>query len=187
MKLSPLDIQHMEFGRTVNGYGRQQVRDFLLRIADEHDLMVREIQALRDEMRSQDEKLEDFLASEADLKRAVIAAERIGNEMKENARKEAQLIVKEAEQLKDGDSARSRAPAQEWPGRTVAARTRPDGLSRAVPRHAPRLLSVVSTICPRFVPPTRPRAAPNRRNLRNRQGPSATHRARAIPGCRGAT
>ncbi len=101
MKLSPLDIQHMEFGRTVNGYSRQQVRDFLLRIADEHDLMVREIQALRDEMRSQDEKLEDFLASEADLKRAVIAAERIGNQMKENARKEAQLIVKEAEQLKE--------------------------------------------------------------------------------------
>ena len=52
MKLSPLDIRHMEFGRTVNGYSRQQVRDSLLRIADEDDLMVREIQALHDEMRS---------------------------------------------------------------------------------------------------------------------------------------
>ena len=34
MKLSPLDIQHMEFSRTVNGYNRRQVREFLERVAD---------------------------------------------------------------------------------------------------------------------------------------------------------
>lgn len=101
MKLSPLDIQHMEFSRTVNGYNRRQVREFLERVADEQEDMMRELQSVRLELQRQVERMEELQAAEADLKRAVIAAERIGNQIKENARKEAELVVKEAEHLKE--------------------------------------------------------------------------------------
>lgn len=101
MKLSPLDIQHMEFSRTVNGYNRRQVRDFLERVADEQEDLIREVQALRADLQRRLERMEELQSAEADLKRAVIAAERIGNQIKENARKEAELVVKEAEQLKE--------------------------------------------------------------------------------------
>ena len=96
MKLSPLDIQHMEFARSVQGYNRRQVKDFLERVADEQEDLIREIQGVRDELQRQVERMEELQAAEADLKRAVIAAERIGNQIKENARKEAELVVKEA-------------------------------------------------------------------------------------------
>lgn len=98
MKLSPLDIQHMEFHSAVSGYRRKQVREFLERVADEREELLREMQALRDELAKKDARLAELQTNEAELKHAVIAAERIGNELKENARLEAALIVREAEQ-----------------------------------------------------------------------------------------
>ena len=100
MRLSPLDIQHMEFGRSMSGYHRQQVREFLERIADEREEILRELQSLRDELAKKDEQIDELQSTEKELKRTVIAAERIANELKENARKEADLIVQEAEHRK---------------------------------------------------------------------------------------
>lgn len=101
MKLSPLDIQHMEFGSGFGGYNKKQVRDFLSRIADEREELLREIQQLREEHQRKDERIEELQVAEVELKRAVIAAERIGNELKQNAKREAELMIKEAEQLRE--------------------------------------------------------------------------------------
>ncbi len=113
MKLSPLDIQHMEFPTGLNGYNRKQVREFLERVAGELESVLRDNQQLRDEMKRRDEQISDLQGSEAELKRVVIAAERIANEIRENAKREADLTVKEAEQkrseiLADADLRRER-------------------------------------------------------------------------------
>ena len=100
MRLSPLDIQHMEFARSVSGYQRQQVREFLERVADEREEILRDMQAMRDELGKKDKRIEELQTTEMELKRTVIAAERIANELKENAKREADLIVQEAEQRK---------------------------------------------------------------------------------------
>lgn len=101
MKLSPLDIQHMEFSGAVNGYQRRHVREFLERVADEFEELLRENQNLRDELKKRDETIAELQVAEVELKRAVIAAERIANEIRENAKQEAALIVREAEQRRD--------------------------------------------------------------------------------------
>ena len=100
MKLSPLDIQHQEFTAAINGYNKRQVRDFLARAADSLESLIREQQQLREELAKRDKRIEELSVAEAELKRAVIAAERIGNEMKQNAKREAELIVQEAEAVK---------------------------------------------------------------------------------------
>jgi cell division initiation protein len=100
MKLSPLDIQHQEFAAALSGYSKRQVRDFLARAADSLEALIRENQQLREELAKRDKKIEELSVAEAELKRAVIAAERIGNEMKQNAKREAELIVQEAEMVK---------------------------------------------------------------------------------------
>jgi cell division initiation protein len=96
MRLSPLDIQHMEFERGVSGYRRAQVRSFLERVAAEREELLKELQGLRDELAEQQRRVEALESAEADLRQAVIAAERIGNQMKDNARREAELIVERA-------------------------------------------------------------------------------------------
>lgn len=97
MRLSPLDIQHMEFERGVSGYKRSQVRAFLERVAAEREELLKELQALRDEVEEQERRIESLESAETDLRHAVIAAERIGNQMKDNARREAELILEGAE------------------------------------------------------------------------------------------
>ena len=97
MRLSPLDIQHMEFERGVSGYRRAQVRAFLERVASEREDLLKELQALRDEIAEQQQRIETLESAETDLRQAVIAAERIGNHMKDNARREAELILERAE------------------------------------------------------------------------------------------
>jgi cell division initiation protein len=101
MRLSPLDIQHMEFQRTASGYHRRQVREFLERVAMEREELLRELQTLREDLDRRDEQIAELQAAEAELQRAIIAAERIGNEIKENAKKEAQLVLQEADRLKE--------------------------------------------------------------------------------------
>lgn len=97
MRLSPLDIQHMEFERGMSGYRRAQVRAFLERIASEREELLKELQALRDQSAEQQRRIEALESAESDLRQAVIAAERIGNQMKDNAREEARLIVESAQ------------------------------------------------------------------------------------------
>ncbi|MEX2501050.1 MAG: DivIVA domain-containing protein [Trueperaceae bacterium] len=97
MRLSPLDIQHIEFERSVSGYRPAQVRAFLERVAAEREELLKEAQGLRDRAADQQRRIEALEAAEADLRHAVVAAERIANQMRENARQEAKIIVQEAE------------------------------------------------------------------------------------------
>jgi len=98
---SPLDIEHKDFGRSLFGYDRQQVKDFLKRVADHTEDLVRQNKRLTNELDNKGTLIEELQTGELELKRTVVAAERIGNEMKNNAEREAHLILKEAEQQKE--------------------------------------------------------------------------------------
>ncbi|HEX7040515.1 MAG TPA: DivIVA domain-containing protein [Trueperaceae bacterium] len=116
MRLSPLEIEHMEFPRGAGGYQRRHVRDFLERVASEVADLLKEVQDLQGELDASRQQVAELQAKEAELQRAVIAAERIANEIKENAKREAKLILDEAERVRerrladlDAEVARTRA------------------------------------------------------------------------------
>lgn len=96
MDLTPLDIEHTTFEREPLGYKRRSVTAFLERVATEREGLLREARSLREQLDARAGEIAAFRQSEAELTRAVMAAERIGGEMKENARREADLIVARA-------------------------------------------------------------------------------------------
>jgi cell division initiation protein len=98
VKLSPLDIRHMEFERAAMGYRTRQVREFLERFAGESEAILQEVQSLRRTIAEQAAQIDGLRATEAELKRTVVAAQRIGNEIKEQARREADLVLRKARQ-----------------------------------------------------------------------------------------
>ena len=98
---SPLDIEHKDFGRSLFGYNQQQVKTFLESLAKQTEELIRENKRLTKELDNKGTLIEELQTGELELKRTVVAAERIGNEMKNNAEREAHLILKEAEQQKD--------------------------------------------------------------------------------------
>jgi len=91
-RLSPIDIQHAEFSRSVGGYDRKEVRAFLERLSVEVEAGLREAQALRQKLDQAEARMEELKAAEAELQRAVMAAERIATDMKEEAMAEAEKL-----------------------------------------------------------------------------------------------
>jgi len=96
VKLSPLDIQHQEFRTALSGYHKAQVREFLEGVAEAFEALARDNQALRDELAKQNGVIQELRAGEEELRRAIISAERLGNELKARAQREAELILQGA-------------------------------------------------------------------------------------------
>lgn len=102
MKLNPLEIENAEFPRAFNGYKKADVRSILALAANQIETLEQDNQYLLNELVKKDEQIEKLLQAENELRRAVIAAERVATEIKHNANREAELVVKEAKSIKDG-------------------------------------------------------------------------------------
>ncbi|MER3603036.1 MAG: cell division protein DivIVA, partial [Thermus sp.] len=100
MDLTPLDVRYQEFPRAFRGYKVKEVRAYLARLAEAMEALLEENQRLRDALKEKEEALARLKEAEGELKRAVVAAERIGRELKAQAEREAELILKEAKAAK---------------------------------------------------------------------------------------
>lgn len=101
MPLSPLDIHNKEFGRSFRGYDEDEVDDFLERIIQDYEVLIRQEREMEVQMETLKERLQHFTNIEESLGKSIIVAQETAEEVKNNARKEAQLIVKEAEKNAD--------------------------------------------------------------------------------------
>ncbi|MCL6637642.1 MAG: DivIVA domain-containing protein [Alicyclobacillus sp.] len=101
MPLSPLDIHNKEFSRAFRGYDEDEVDDFLERVIQDYEALIRQNKELEEEIERLQEKLRHFTSIEESLSKSIIVAQETAEEVKANARKEAQLILKEAEKNAD--------------------------------------------------------------------------------------
>ena len=97
--LTPLDIQKQTFARGLKGYNVDEVRGYLHLIAEEVERLVRDVDRLSRENAMLREELEEHNARERILKDTLLSAQKVSEDVKSNARKEAELIVKDAELL----------------------------------------------------------------------------------------
>ena len=97
MRVTPLDIQQKKFHVGFRGYERKEVDEFLELIREEMEALVREVTEHREFRQSYDEKLEAFQEKENMLKTTMFTANKLVEDLKENARKEAEVVVKDAE------------------------------------------------------------------------------------------
>lgn len=101
MPLTPLDIHNKEFGRRLRGYDEDQVNEFLDQIIKDYEAMIRENKELQNQVAATQDKLGHFSNIEETLSKTIIVAQEAADELRGNAKKEAQLIVKEAEKNAD--------------------------------------------------------------------------------------
>lgn len=99
--LSPLEIQKQTFSRAFKGYHPDDVRAYLHLVAEEIERLVRENDRLSRETAAMREDLEDHSNRERILKDTLLSAQKVAEDLTGNARKEAELIVKDAELLAD--------------------------------------------------------------------------------------
>jgi cell division initiation protein len=97
MKVSPLDIQQKRFHVAFRGYERTEVEAFLDVVREEMEGLVREVTDLREFHETYNERMREYREREETLKNTMITTHRLAEDIKESSKKEAQLIVKDAE------------------------------------------------------------------------------------------
>src|SRR5574341_11521 len=97
IKVTPLDIQQKRFHMGFRGYDRTEVEMFLDLVRDEMESLMREVTELREFRQSYDQRLSELNEKEETVKNTMLLTQKLVEELKENARKEAALVVKDAE------------------------------------------------------------------------------------------
>lgn len=101
MPLTPLDIHNKEFKRSLRGYNEDEVNDFLDRVIKDYEAMIRQNKELEERNAQIEEQIKHFKMMEDSLGKSIMLAQETAEEVKQNARKEAQLVIREAEKNAD--------------------------------------------------------------------------------------
>jgi cell division initiation protein len=99
--LTPLEIQKQVFTRALKGYNPDEVRGYLSLVAEEIERLVKDVDRLSRENAMLRDELDDHSQRERILKDTLLSAQKVSEDVKSNARKEAELIVKDAELLSE--------------------------------------------------------------------------------------
>ncbi len=97
MNISPLDIQQKRFHMGFRGYERSEVDNFLDLVREEMESLLREVTELREFRQTFDQRMAELNEREETVKKTMIMTQKLADDLKENARKESELIVKETE------------------------------------------------------------------------------------------
>jgi cell division initiation protein len=111
-KVTPLDIRKQTFKKGMRGYETGEVQAFLEMVAKEFEELARENAALLERMAGLDAQIEDYRKMEKALRETMLAAQQTTEGIKENARAEADLLLRETQHKADGIVAEARHRAQ---------------------------------------------------------------------------
>ena len=96
MPYTPVELRHVRIGRGFLGYKRDAVEQLLLEVADSFEDAWRERGELADLVEELEKQTEEQTGREQLLANALVSAEQAASEMREHAKREAELIVAEA-------------------------------------------------------------------------------------------
>jgi len=100
MALTPIDIQNKEFRKGVRGYNTEEVDKFLESLSKEFEVVYAENFELRDRIQRLEAELKQYKQLESTLQQTMVLAQQTAEDVKQAARHEAELLLKDAEQEK---------------------------------------------------------------------------------------
>lgn len=95
--LTPLEIHNAEFKRVFRGYNEEEVDDFLQRLVKDYEKLYQDNIELRETIERLNNKLEHYQYIESTLHNTLVIAQETAEEVKLNAKKQTELITREAE------------------------------------------------------------------------------------------
>jgi cell division initiation protein len=97
MKMTPLEIQQQQFKVRFRGFDVREVDHFLERMADSVADLREENKQLYEDLRRLKMELQGYKEREETFKRAMFNSQTVLEQMKDNARKSADIIIADAE------------------------------------------------------------------------------------------
>jgi cell division initiation protein len=102
MRITPLDIQQMVFRVSFRGYDKEEVNRFLEELAQTVESLNRDQAVQREKILFLEQQLVEMKRTESTLSSTLLSAQSLAEDVKRNAQREADLVIKEAE-LKAGE------------------------------------------------------------------------------------
>ena len=98
MRITPMDIRQQQFTvKMFRGFDVQEVDTFLEDVAQDYEALMRENTLLKEQLQALEERTRGLEERERVLQQTLVTTQRLTEEMKESARREAALAVREAE------------------------------------------------------------------------------------------
>ncbi len=97
MNITPLDIQQQKFKTRIRGFDVREVDAFLEQMANVFESLHRTHKDMQEEVRRLQLEIQGYRKREETFKRALLNSQKVLDQMKDNARKSAELIIAEAE------------------------------------------------------------------------------------------
>ena len=101
MNVTPLDLRQQKFKSAMRGYDRGEVDALLTEVADDYEGAIREADRLRQEVARLEDLLAEHRSEEKSLKNTLVSAQRLADEMRETADRDAQRVMRDAEARAD--------------------------------------------------------------------------------------
>src|SRR2546421_9971484 len=97
MRISALDIRQQQFTTRLRGFDRQEVEAFLEDVAEDYESVVKETTLLKEQLAALEERSRNITEHERTLQDTLVTTHRLTEEMKQGAKREAEMIVRDAE------------------------------------------------------------------------------------------
>lgn len=97
MRITPLDIQQKQFPMKFRGFDVEEVYAFLEVVREQMEDLLRENALLKEQVQRTENQVKEYRDMETTLRETLMTAQQMVEEFKTNARKEAELLMKEAE------------------------------------------------------------------------------------------
>ena len=101
MKVTPLDLRQQKFKTVMRGYDRAEVEAFLNETAEDYEQALRESDRLRDDLTRLQSSLDEHREGERNLRNTLLTAQKLADEIRNNAEAEGKRLVREAEGRSD--------------------------------------------------------------------------------------
>jgi cell division initiation protein len=97
VRLTPLDIQNHRFTGRWRGLDPSEVEAFLQLVAEDYEALLRERDALREQARKLEARVDHLTLNEKALQDTLVTAQSLSEDLKKTAMREAEVRVTEAE------------------------------------------------------------------------------------------
>jgi cell division initiation protein len=102
VRITPMDIRQQQFTvKMFRGFDVQEVDTFLEDVAQDYEALLKENTLLKEQLQVLEERTRGMEDREKALQETLVTTQRLADEMKENARREAAILMREAELKSD--------------------------------------------------------------------------------------
>ncbi len=96
--ITSMEIRNQQFHKVMRGLKEEEVRNFLSQIAQDYEKLFAENATLRDQIQKLEFEISKYRKMEETMNNSLILAQQTAEDLKQNARREAALMLSESKQ-----------------------------------------------------------------------------------------